>query len=112
MAPSRGEVWQVDLDPVRGREQGGRRSALVVSSDDLNQGPSGLVVLLPFTTVDKRLAFHLAVDPPEGGLRRRSFLKPEDIRSVSTGRMGRRLGTVSAATMEIVAERLSTLLEL
>ncbi|MGB4437422.1 MAG: type II toxin-antitoxin system PemK/MazF family toxin, partial [Acetomicrobium sp.] len=29
--PSRGEIWLVDLNPVRGHEQAGRRPALVVS---------------------------------------------------------------------------------
>jgi mRNA interferase MazF len=32
----RGDVYFVDLDPVHGREQGGRRPVVVVSSDDLN----------------------------------------------------------------------------
>jgi mRNA interferase MazF len=111
-APSRGEVWQVDLDPVRGREQGGRRPALVISSDRLNHGPSGLVVLVPFTTVDKRIPFHVPVDPPEGGLQRRSFAKPEDVRSLSPQRLGRRLGEVSSQTMTAVEASLRLLLEL
>ena len=50
MTPARGEVWNVDLDPVRGREQAGRRPALVISVDLFNRGPSGLVVLLPITS--------------------------------------------------------------
>lgn len=33
----RGDVWFADLDPVRGREQAGRRPVLVVSSDALNR---------------------------------------------------------------------------
>jgi mRNA interferase MazF len=112
MTANRGEVWQVDLEPTRGHEQGGRRPALVVSSDNLNHGPAGLVVLLPFTTVEKRIPLHVPVEPPEAGLRRRSFVKIEDIRSVSTARLGRRLGTVSAETMEAVDTRLRVLLEL
>jgi mRNA interferase MazF len=112
MTANRGEVWQVDLEPIRGHEQGGRRPALVVSSDNLNHGPAGLVVLLPFTTVEKRIPLHVPVEPPEAGLRRRSFVKIEDIRSVSIARLGRRLGTVSAQTMEAVETRLRVLLDL
>jgi mRNA interferase MazF len=112
MTPNRGEVWQVDLEPTRGNEQGGRRPALVVSSDNLNHGPAGLVVLLPFTTVEKRIPLHVPVEPPEAGLRRRSFVKIEDIRSVPIARLGRRLGTVSAQTMEAVETRLRVLLDL
>ena len=32
----RGEIYFVDLSPVRGREQGGRRPVLVFSSDAIN----------------------------------------------------------------------------
>ena len=110
--PSRGDVWIVELDPVRGHEQGGRRPGLVVSADSFNHGPAGLVVVLPFTSVEKGIPLHVEVAPPEGGLRRRSFVKPEDVRSVSTDRLGRRLGTVSPSTLEVVETRLRILLEI
>ena len=110
--PQRGQVWTIDLDPVRGHEQGGRRPSLVVSADVLNQGPSGLVVVVPITSVRKRSAYHIGVEPPEGGLRRSSFLKPEDVRSISIERLGRRLGAVSSETLQAVETRLRVLLEL
>jgi mRNA interferase MazF len=105
-------VWVLDLDPVRGHERAGRRPGLVVSADALNHGPSELVIVLPITSVDKRIRFHVAVEPPEGGLRARSFVKPEDIRSISTERARRRLGAASAETMRAVGTRLRVLLEL
>ena len=108
----RGDVWMVALDPVRGREQGGRRPALVVSSDRMNQGGTGLAVVVPFTSVDKQVRAHVPVDPPEGGLERRSFAKPEDVRSITTLRFGRRLGRVSPQTMEDVETVLRHLLDL
>ena len=111
-APQRGQVWTVDLDPARGHEQRGRRPSLVVSVDALNEGPSGLVVVVPITSVRKRSAYHIGVEPPEGGLRRSSFLKPEDVRSISIERLGRRLGAVSPSTMEVVETRLRILLDL
>jgi mRNA interferase MazF len=109
---ARGDVWMVALDPVRGHEQAGRRPALVVSSDRMNRGGTGLAVVVPFTSVDKRVRAHVPVDPPEGGLRRRSFAKPEDVRSIATLRFGRRLGRVSPQTMEAVETSLGHLLEL
>lgn len=110
--PSRGDVWELDLDPVRGHEQAGRRPALVVSADALNYGPSELVIVLPITTVDKGIRFHVPVAPPEAGLRRPSFVKPEDIRSIATVRLRRRLGSVAPNTMRAVETRLRVLLEL
>lgn len=41
----RGEVYFVDLAPVQGREQGGRRPVLVVSSDVINAKPLVVTVI-------------------------------------------------------------------
>lgn len=111
-APARGEVWYADFDPVRGHEQAGHRPALVVSADIFNAGPARLVVVLPMTSVDRGIPLHVAVEPPEGGVRERSLIKCEDIRSIDQRRLDRRLGAVSAETMAAVDERLRALLEL
>ena len=110
--PSRGEIWLVNLNPTRGHEQAGIRPGLVVSVDLFNHGPAGLVVLLPLTTQDKGIPFHLEVNPPEGGLSAKSFIKCEDIRSVAKERLSRQLGAVSPATMVAVEDRMRILLEL
>ena len=110
--PSRGEVWLVDLEPVRGHEQAGRRPCLVVSVDPFNRGPALLHIVLPVTSKPKGIASHVEVRPPEGGLTRTSFIKCEDIRSVAAERFSKRLGAVSAATMEWVEDGLRILLGL
>jgi mRNA interferase MazF len=109
---SRGEVWLVDLNPTRGHEQASRRPALVVSNDVFNLGPAGLVVLIPMTTRDRRIPLHIRIDPPEGGVRETSFVKCEDVRSVSTERLVKRWGEVSAQTLLRVGDRLRILLDL
>lgn len=110
--PSRGEVWLVDLSPTKGHEQSGRRPGLVVSVDLFNHGPAGLVVLLPISTVAKGVPLHVQVNPPEGGLKQRSFVKSEDVRSVAKERLLRRVGAVSPHTMDAVEDRLRILLDL
>jgi mRNA interferase MazF len=111
-APLRGEIWMIDLDPTRGHEQAGKRPALIVSDDVFNGGPAGLVIVLPLTSQAKGIRTHVAVQPPEGGLRKPSFIKCEDVRSVAVERLGKRLGTVSPATMDAVAMRLRILMDL
>ncbi len=110
--PSRGDLWLVDLDPTRGHEQAGRRPALVVSVDPLNHGPAGLVILLPLTTRAKGVPSHVPIRPPEGGVRQASYIKCEDVRSVSKERLSQRWGAVSPATLAAVEERLRLLLGL
>lgn len=111
MAP-RGEVWLIDVNPTRGHEQAGTRPALVVSADEFNHGPAGLVILVPMTTTERHIPLHVPVDPPEGGLDRRSFIKCEDVRSVSEQRLVRRFGVVSPDTLSLVADRLRIVLDL
>lgn len=109
---ARGEVWPVSLDPVRGHEQAGTRPAVVVSVDRFNRGPAGLVVVLPLTSRAKGVPLHVAVSPPEGGLTTASFIKCEDIRSVSIDRLVWRLGSVRPSTMTLIEDRVRTLLGL
>jgi mRNA interferase MazF len=52
-SPLRGEVWLINLDPVRGHEQAGSRPCLVVSDDLYNRGPSGKQIVLPITSTFK-----------------------------------------------------------
>src|SRR5262249_45820767 len=75
----RGDVWLIDFDPTQGHEQAGRRPGLIVSVDLFNQGPAGLVVVVPLTSKDRRVRWHVPVDPPEAGLKKRSFIMCENI---------------------------------
>ena len=110
--PLRGEIWLVDLNPTRGREQAGKRPALVVSTNAFNKGPADLVVVLPITSKAKGIPLHIPVTPPEGGVKAKRFVKCEDIRSVSKERLTKRWGAVSLASMREVEDRIRILLEL
>jgi mRNA interferase MazF len=112
LQPSRGEVWFVDLNPIRGREQAGRRPALVISVNPFNHGPADLVVVIPITSKRKGIPLHVPVVPPEAGLKQPSFIKCEDVRSISKERLAQRLGTVSRETLAAAEARLRLLLGL
>ena len=110
--PQRGEVWRASLDPSRGHEQGGTRPVLVVSDDAFNSSASGMCVVLPITSRDKKIPWHVELAPREGGLTMRSFIKCEDVRAVSAERLQARLGKVEREKMEAVEYRLRLLLNL
>jgi mRNA interferase MazF len=110
--PRRGEIWLVDLNPTQGREPFGRRPALIVSVDLFNLGPAGLVVVLPITSREKGIPFHLIMEPSESGLSRKSFIKCEDIRSIAKERLLKRVGRISPRTLADVEDRLRILLNL
>ena len=108
----RGEVWLADLNPVRGHEQAGKRPCLVISVDLFNQGASGLAVVLPITSKAKGIPFHVEINPPDGGLKVKSFVKCEDVRSISTERLEKRWGVVSLETLVQIEDRLRILMGL
>ncbi|NOT61796.1 MAG: type II toxin-antitoxin system PemK/MazF family toxin [Acidobacteria bacterium] len=108
----RGEVWLTTLDPTVGREQAGTRPALIISDDIFNQSHAELVVVLPITSKSKNVRSHVPVSPPEGGLQVASYIKCEDVRSISIQRFGRRLGKVTVQTMNEVEQRLRIILSL
>lgn len=110
--PRRGEIYEVDLELVVGREQGGRRPILVVSIDPMNRAATRLVIGTPLTTTDWGTEMHVRIEPPESGLSRISFAMPEMVRSVSQQRLRRRLGFVSSETVDSVARRAGLLIGL
>jgi len=110
--PSRGDIWLVTLDPVKGREQAGKRPALVFSVDLFNHGPADLVVVIPITSKSKGIPFHVSVKSPEGGLKQESFIKCEDVRSISKERLVNRFGAITQRTMMAVEDRVRILLGL
>ncbi len=91
-----------DVRPGGGYEQGGVRPGLVISNDRFNRTPHTFCVLVPLTRTDRGIPSHLLIQPPEGGLRDVSFVLCEQVKSLSVGRLHRRLGTVDAATVERV----------
>jgi mRNA interferase MazF len=111
-APSRGEVWLADLNPPRGHEQAGRRPVLVISDDLFNHGPAGLVIVLPIAWTIRSVPSHVPVSPPEGGVKNRSAILCEAVRSVSVERLVVRWGAIERQTMAGVEDRLRILLRL
>src|SRR6266481_3503862 len=93
--PRRGEIWQADLRPTRGREQAGRRPVLVLSVDFFNAGPADLVVVLPLTSTQRDIPLHVNVRKGDGGTRNDSVILCEAIRSLSKDRFISRCGVLS-----------------
>lgn len=78
-------AWAV-LDPIRGREQGGHRPALVVSSVGHLDAATALTIVLPITSVDRAWPNHVAVRGPSG-LDRPSWIMTEQPRTLSRDRL-------------------------
>ena len=112
MTARSGDIWLVDFgDPV-GREQAGVRPAVVVSADALNEGPAGVVMVVPVTSRRRDLPSHVEIDSAESGPDHVSYAKCEDLKSVSEHRLVHRIGTAGLETMLGVRRVLRYLLDL
>jgi mRNA interferase MazF len=96
----RGELWQVDLDPVRGSEANKQRPAVIVSNDRANATATrlarGIVTVVPVTSnTDKIYPFQVLLSAVSSGLAVDSKAQAEQVRSIATQRLLRRIGRVS-----------------
>jgi mRNA interferase MazF len=108
----RGEVWLVDFGDPTGREQAGRRPAVVISSDLLNDSRAGVAVVIPITTAYRDLPSHVEIDRGSSGLDEVSYAKCEDVKSISDHRLVGRLGAVGDEAVFQMARALRFLLDL
>lgn len=101
----RGDVLWAALDPVRGREQAGRRPVLVLSHEVFNER-SGTVIAVAISSEAPRAGYPLTVALGSEGLPKKSWVKVSQIRTLSTARLGRRIGRVSFEEIELVIQGL------
>jgi mRNA interferase MazF len=102
MAIRRGEIYLVNLDPVRGREQAGFRPVLVLSSDSINRLP--LVVSVVVGTKGENLKRdypgNVRVSPKESGLPMETVFLCFQLRSIDPGRFtGPPAGRISGSIL-------------
>ena len=102
--PRRGEVWVVDFSPSIGSEMRDRHPALVVSVDELNASPWGLIVVCPISTFRKEKPFrlHILLSPPEGGVKHPSIIRCDQVKSVSIQRFSEKWGEMKNSSMDSV----------
>jgi mRNA interferase MazF len=94
---------------VQGREQSGRRPVVVLSEDVFNER-SGTVIAVAVTSREPAAGFPLTVEITSARLPKRSWVKVSQIRTLSTARLGRRLGRLSTEQVEQVLAGLNEIL--
>lgn len=104
----RGEVRWADLNPVRGREQAGRRPVVVISHDVFNER-SGTVIAMAITSQPQRAGFPLTLELETRRLPKRSWVKISQIRTLSRERLGRKIGRLEPEELDLLIEGLNEL---
>ncbi len=109
MAIRRGDIYFVDLNPVKGREQAGTRPVLVLSSDLINKLPLVVTVIVGTKgeNVQRDYDTIVRVSPHESGLPIETVFLCFQLRSLDPNRFpkkraGRLQGTALAAVEDTV----------
>lgn len=102
----RGDVLWADLNPTLGREQAGLRPVVILSHDIFNER-SGTVIAMALTSQPPRAGFPLTLELISAKLPKRSWAKVSQIRTLSVGRLGKRMGRVSPEELDRLVEGLN-----
>ncbi|MGD0471805.1 MAG: type II toxin-antitoxin system PemK/MazF family toxin [Candidatus Velthaea sp.] len=94
MVAKRSEIYWVALDPAVGSEIQKTRPCIVVSPDELNSRLSRVIVA-PLTSTVRQLRFRVTTTVAG----RPSSVVLDQLRTVDTVRLGKRIGKVDARTM-------------
>ena len=104
----RGEIRWADLNPVRGREQGGTRPVLIISEDIFNKR-SGTAIVMALTSQPQRAGFPLTLELDSSNLPKQSWVKISQVRTLSVERIGELLDRISPEKMSQIIEGLNEL---
>ena len=105
--PKRGEIYLTRFDPTLGAEIQKTRPALILQNDVANRySPITIVAAITSRPRDRDRPTNILVGTPEGGLTSDSTVLLNQIRSVDTQRLIRRLGTLTSDTMRRVDQAL------
>lgn len=106
----RGEVRWADLNPGRGREQTGLRPVIILSHDVFNEN-SGTVIAIAVTSQLQKAGFPLTLELKTGNFPKRSWAKISQIRTLSTERIGKLIGSVSKEEFTRIVEGLNEIID-
>ena len=110
----RGEVYDAQLEPVEGSEQGGTRPVIIVSRDAIN-AYSPVVLAIPCTTYQtgKRVyPTQVLIQAPDSGLTNESIAMADQVRVLSKTRLLRLRGMLSNERMVQLNQALLIALDL
>ena len=89
-----GSVVWVNLNPTVGREQAGRRPAVVVASAGYIKAVTELAIVVPATTTQRGWPQHVELTGPALGLAHPTFAMTEQPRTISRRRIAKVAGKV------------------
>ena len=115
MTIQRGDIFFVNLNPVQGREQSGKRPVLVISSDQINQLPLVVTVIVGTKgeNIQRDYPSNVRIAAADSGLPMETVFLCFQIRSLDSSRFpATPSGYLSSASMKQIEEAIRYCLDL
>lgn len=105
----RGDIVWANLNPTIGNEQQGLRPVLVLSQDVFNS-KSGTVIAMTITSQPQKAGFPLTFELESKNLSKKSWVKISQIRTLSTKRIGKKIGAAGTEELNKILEGLEEII--
>lgn len=105
----RGDIFWADLNPTKRHEQSGLRPVLILSHDVFNER-SGTVIAMALTSQEQRAGYPLTYEYPVKTLPKRAWVKISQIRTLSTERLGKKIGKIAPEDLNSIIDGLNEII--
>lgn len=103
MEIKRGDIFLVNLDPIKGSEQGGVRPVLILQNNIANQySPITIVAAITSKIFDKEFPTNVFLPKKDSGLDRDSTAMLNQIRTIDKSRVMKNIGRLNEALIKKV----------
>jgi len=103
----KGEIWLINLNPIRGKEQAGTRPVVIVSGNAMNDH-LGLSIVCPITSKIKKFAGGVILQADiTTGLDTKSEILTFQIRTVAHNRFIKKIGNITGKDMNKIIENIN-----
>ena len=105
----RGDIYWADLNPVRGREQAGKRPVLIISHNIFN-ARSGTVIAMAITSQHPTAGLPLTFELQNQDLPKKSWVKISQIRTLSVERLDNKITQLPPEVVDNIVDGLNEII--
>lgn len=107
MLIKKGDIFLANLEPIKGKEQGGIRPVLIIQNDISNKySPVTIIAAITSKIYEKDFPTNVLIKQKESGLNKDSTVLLNQIRTIDISRLIKKVGSLDLYTMGLVDKSL------
>ncbi|MGC9309493.1 MAG: type II toxin-antitoxin system PemK/MazF family toxin [Candidatus Nanoarchaeia archaeon] len=113
MKIKRGDIFLADLEPIKGKEQGGKRPVLIIQNNISNKhSPTTIIAAITSKIYEKEYPTNVFILKTDSGLNKDSTIMLNQIRTIDNSRLFKKVGALDSFVMNKVDKALKISLSL